>query len=105
MKLISESAYEDQLIPRLVSLLRDLKVDAHGFRTEDAFAPLFWSADDFTLELSSIKGMTKEEITAVLAYLEPDLLEATILAGFDVIENYLRKAKGAVVYQNHRSLQ
>ena len=105
MKLIAENALDDQLIPGLVSFLRDLRVDAYGFCRDDAIAPVFWSSDDISLEVSSIKELSREEVGAILANLEPDLLEAMILAGFQVIENYLKDSKGIVVMQQHRTLQ
>ena len=57
MKLIAENSYEDQLLPGLVALLRDLKVDACGFRTEEAIAPVFWSCQDVCLELAVVKEL------------------------------------------------
>lgn len=105
MKLIAENDLEDQLLPGLVSLLRDLKVDAYGFCRDDAIAPIFWSSDDISLEVSSIKALSKEEVGFILENLEPALMEAMISAGFQVIENYLNDSKGIVVRQQHRRLQ
>lgn len=105
MKLIAENALEDQLIPSLVSFLRDLKVDAYGFCRDDAIAPIFWSSDDISLELSSVTHLSRDEVVAVLSILEPALLEAMILAGFQVIEDYLKESKGVVAMQQHRTLQ
>lgn len=105
MKLIAENSHEDQLLPGLVSLLRDLRVDACGFRREEAFAPIFWSSEDFSLELPSIKEISEEERTAILANLESDLVEAMILAGFDVIQTYLKDSHGVVSSQRHRIMQ
>lgn len=105
MKLISESSYEDQLVPGLVALLRDLNVDARGFQRNDAIASVFWSAEDFSLELPSIKDLSKEEMTAILDDLEPELLKAMIVAGFDVIDRSLQHATGAQVYRHHRHFQ
>lgn len=102
MKLIAESNFENQLLPGLVSLLRDLRVDACGFFREEAIAPVFWSSDDFSTELSSMKRLSKDELTAILCDLEPDMQDAMILAGFQVIEKYLQKANGSQVYQHHR---
>lgn len=105
MLLIAENALENQLIPGLTSLLRDFKVDASGFLREEAIAPIFWAAEDVALECASIKGIRKDDIEGILENLESELLEAMILAGFDVIERYLKDTTGAVVYQQHRNLQ
>ena len=102
MKLISESAAEDQILSGLVSLLRDLQVDAYGFQRNESIATIFWSPEDFSLELAAIKGLSKEEMAALLDLLEPELLEAMILAGFGVIERYMKKIKGTNVHQHHR---
>ena len=104
MKLIAENSYEDQVLPGLVALLRDLQVDACGFRTKEAIAPVFWSCQDVCLEVPAVKELSDEEVTALLYNLESDLIEAMILAGFHVIENYLKDAKGIVVDPRHRSL-
>lgn len=97
MKLIAENSLDDQLIPGLVSLLRDLKVDACGFRTEQAIAPIFWSAEDFLLDLSSVKELSKQDVTWILSNLESDLMEAMIMAGYGVIEKYLKDSKGTLI--------
>ena len=102
MLLISENHFENQLIPGLVSILRDLQVDAQGFAREEAIAPLFWSSEDFLLELSSINNLSKDEITAILTNLETALLEAMMLAGFEVIMDYWKELNGTVVYPRHR---
>lgn len=102
MILIAENEHEDQLVPRLVTLLQDLRVDACGFQRGDAIAPIFWSVDDFSLELPFIKGLPKDEMSAILSELEPELLKAMIIAGFDVIENSVKHAKGALVHKHHR---
>ena len=103
MILIAENNYEDQVLPGLVSLLRDLRLDACGFYHADAIAPIFWSSDDFSLELASVNGLTKDDMSAVLANLEPDLIEAMILAGFEVIDNYFADADGTQIHKHHRS--
>ena len=105
MKLIAENSHEDQLVPGLVALLRDLNVDACGFQRSDAIASVFWSAEDFSLELPSIKGLSKEEMTAILDDLEPELLKAMVLAGFEVIDKSLEHATGAQVFRHHRHYQ
>lgn len=102
MILIAENSLEDQVLPGLVNLLRDLRVDASGFHRADAVAPIFWSAEDFSLELASLKWLSKEEMTDVLKKLEPDLMEAMILSGFNVIETYLENANGIQVHKHHR---
>lgn len=105
MKLIAENALDDQLIPGLVSLLRDFKVDANGFRTDEAIATVFWSPEDIAMEHSYMQKFSKDDILGILAHLEPDLLESMILAGFEVIEKYLKDTTGTAVYQQHRNLQ
>lgn len=105
MKLIAENSHEDHVLPGLVSLLRDLRVDACGFRSDEAIAPVFWSSQDVCLELSAVKELSSEEVTAILSVLESDLIEAMILAGFDVIENYLKDMKGVAISRRHRNLQ
>lgn len=105
MKLIAENCLDEQILPTLVALLKDLRVEVHGFRKEEAIAPIFWSADDFSLELSSIRDLKKDEMSSILKHLEPDLQKAMILAGFQIIKNHLYKARGAVVHQHHRYLQ
>lgn len=102
MKLISESNLEDQLVPGLVSLLRDLNVDACGFRRSDAIASVFWSHEDFSLELPFLKALSKDEMTAMLEDLEPEILKAMVLAGFEVIDRSLRHAVGTRVHRHHR---
>lgn len=105
MKLISENSYEDQLISGLVSLLRDLNVDASGYRRADAIASISWSYEDFSLDLPSIKDLSKDELTAILEDLEPELLKAMVLAGFEVIDGSMQKATGAQVYRHHRYMK
>lgn len=102
MKLISENSFEDHLVPGLVSLLRDLNVDACGFRRCDAIASIFWSYEDFSLELPFLKDLSKEEMTAMLQDLEPELMKAMILAGFEVIDRSLRSVVGTRVHRHHR---
>lgn len=105
MKLIAETELEDQLISGLVDLLRDLKVDACGFRRGEAIAPVFWASEDFSLQLSSIKKISKDEITDLLESLEPKIQDAMILAGFEVIEKYVNATKCTQVHQHHRHYQ
>ena len=104
MKLISENSYEDHLINGLVALLRDLNVDAIGFRRADAIASTFWSYEDFSLELPFLKELSREELTAMLEDLEPELMKAMVLAGFEVLDNSLRHATGAQVHRHHRQI-
>ena len=104
MKLISECAYEDQLVPGLVSLLRDLNVDACGLRRDDAIASIFWSHEDFSLELPFLKEVSREEMTAMLEDLETEIRKAMVSAGFEVIDKALRRTAGTRVRRHHRQI-
>ena len=104
MKLISECTYEDQLVPGLVALLRDINVDACGFRRAEAIASIFWSYEDFSLELPFLKELSKDELTAMLVDLEVELRKAMVLAGFEVIDHALRRSVGTRVHRHHRQI-
>lgn len=105
MKLIAETEYENQVIHGLTNLLRDLGVDAEGFRREEAVAEIFWSPDDFTMELASIRNATKEDRESFLMAIEDKLRSAMISAGYEVITQELTNSRRNQLHLAHRAMQ
>ena len=105
MKLIAETEYESQVIYRLADLLRDLGIDAEGFKREEAVAEVFWTPDDFTMELASIHNATKEDRISFLMAIEDKLRSAMITAGYEVITQELTCTHRNQLYLAHRQMQ
>jgi len=85
VKLIAESNYENQILNGLVCLLSDLGMDVTGYQHEEAVAATFWSADDFTMEISSMTDCSKTDREAFLLSIEEIIRGAMIEAGYNVI--------------------
>lgn len=102
MKLISESAAEDQLIYGLTNLLTDLGVDANGYLHKESIANVFWSSNDFILNLASVNAVTDEDKEALLFSLERELIEAMIKAGARVIKKRAEASPGVEFKLKHK---
>ena len=105
MKLIAETQYEDQLLMSLTTFLREMGIDAEGYRQEDAIAPVFWSANELELEADALSYMSKEDRIAFLCSIEASLRSTMRRAGLRHISNAIGRAQGGHAHLNARMLR
>lgn len=89
LKLIAETEEENALLNGLGSLLTDLGVCVTEYRTEESYAPLFWSALELSYLYAKRFNLTFEDAAALLDELESALLTTMASAGAELIENTL----------------
>ena len=105
MILIAENEQDDQVLGGLTALLNELNVDTDGLKHEDAFAVVFWSANDLDLETEALSYMNKEERIAFLSSIEDSLCAAMRRAGLRTINRALKHAQGGHAHLNARMLR
>lgn len=90
MKLIAETEEENQMLAGTSALMRDLGVDVSEYRTDEAYALMFWSADELTHVYTERYNLTREEAVYLLEETEMFLRMTMAAAGSKYLERALR---------------
>lgn len=96
MILIAETKEENIMLPGISALLTDLGVEVIPYRTDEAFAVTFWSADELSHIYAEHFNLTHEEAVALLEEIEPFLHATMTSAGARLIDRILQQNRSRV---------